>query len=311
MKAKKSFNEEDKLIIELNDLITIIDGDASRYWWKGQNNRSLAVGYFPRHILNPQRKLDAQDISAPLKDSFIHTGHMSSISKEKTWGNPGKIDPIFLISMNPPDLLSNLVDEDKNFKPNKNINNKNKSDPVQVVNSVDSTKAEDLIDLLDLHSEINNIQITYPDYNASIDSFDEYSSSSVVSSTQKANNQPFYMNEQFKLANQIYYNDDYTKQYNPLPQINSHQFQTTSNPIIENNRITATNNPFSNEIKLNNTNNNNHLATYSQPTKKTDTLPVHKPNVTNNNNNNLNVDDFLNKVMNDVLNDFKNIKVNK
>ncbi len=42
-------------------------------------------------ILDAQRQLNSNDISMPLKNSFIHTGHMGN-SNKKSWGHPDKID---------------------------------------------------------------------------------------------------------------------------------------------------------------------------------------------------------------------------
>jgi activated CDC42 kinase 1 len=92
MKAKQSFAQDDKLQIECDDRIVIVEGGSDRYWWKGQNGRTLLVGHFPRAILDPLRKLNSDDISLPLRNSFIHTGHMSAGQNSKSWGNPAKID---------------------------------------------------------------------------------------------------------------------------------------------------------------------------------------------------------------------------
>jgi activated CDC42 kinase 1 len=64
---------------------------SSKYWWFGQNNRTFKYGSFPRMILDPQRRLNSDDISLPLKHSFIHTGHMSATANQ-IWGYPDKID---------------------------------------------------------------------------------------------------------------------------------------------------------------------------------------------------------------------------
>jgi activated CDC42 kinase 1 len=60
------------------------------YWWKGQNKRTHLVGQFPRHIVNTQRRRCGTDISKPLKNSFIHTGHGDPGGK--SWGNAEYID---------------------------------------------------------------------------------------------------------------------------------------------------------------------------------------------------------------------------
>ena len=92
MKSKDDFSREGKLEIKRGDKIVIVDGNAQNYWWSGQNQRTLEVGRFPRALLDPQRKINSDDISMPLKNSFIHTGHMSANTKEKSWGDPSKID---------------------------------------------------------------------------------------------------------------------------------------------------------------------------------------------------------------------------
>ncbi|XP_071109997.1 activated CDC42 kinase 1-like isoform X1 [Haliotis cracherodii] len=103
MRATQKFQEKDKLEIEEGDLITIIDGNPENYWWKGQNKRTADVGDFPRNLLDPQRRLASLDISKPLKNSFIHTGHGDVGGN--TWGDPSAIDEVYLRNpMEPPDI---------------------------------------------------------------------------------------------------------------------------------------------------------------------------------------------------------------
>ena len=90
MKALRSFEEQDKLTIEQGDKITVIDGETEHYYWKGQNKRTGQVGVFPRSLVDPQRRRTGDDISQPLKHSFIHTGHLDASGKK--WGDPGQID---------------------------------------------------------------------------------------------------------------------------------------------------------------------------------------------------------------------------
>ena len=48
----------------------------------------------------------AKDISKPLKNSFIHTGHGSH--RGKSWGSPSQIDDLYLRNpMTPPDIHNN------------------------------------------------------------------------------------------------------------------------------------------------------------------------------------------------------------
>lgn len=64
---------------------------AEHYWWRGQNRRTLRVGQFPRHVVTSVAGLSAQDISRPLKHSFIHTGH-GDTDPHRSWGHPDRID---------------------------------------------------------------------------------------------------------------------------------------------------------------------------------------------------------------------------
>ncbi|XP_072297212.1 tyrosine kinase, non-receptor, 2b isoform X3 [Eucyclogobius newberryi] len=106
MCALQDFEEPDKLLILINDVITIIEGRAENYWWRGQNKRTLKVGQFPRNVVTSVAGLSAHDISRPLKNSFIHTGHGDS-NPHHCWGFPDRIDDLYLGNpMDPPDVLA-------------------------------------------------------------------------------------------------------------------------------------------------------------------------------------------------------------
>ncbi|XP_078245832.1 activated CDC42 kinase 1 isoform X3 [Pogona vitticeps] len=105
MRALQDFEEPDKLFIQMNDIITVIEGRAENYWWRGQNKRTLKVGQFPRNTVTSVAGLSAHDISQPLKNSFIHTGH-GDTNPRQCWGFPDKIDELYLGNpMDPPDVL--------------------------------------------------------------------------------------------------------------------------------------------------------------------------------------------------------------
>ncbi|KAM9790995.1 activated CDC42 kinase 1-like isoform 6-T8 [Syngnathus typhle] len=105
MCALHDFDEQDKLQIQTDDVITIIEGRAENYWWRGQNQRTLKVGQFPRHVVTSVAGLSTHDISRPLKNSFIHTGH-GDANPHHCWGFPDKIDDLYLGNpMDPPDVL--------------------------------------------------------------------------------------------------------------------------------------------------------------------------------------------------------------
>ncbi|KAM3604969.1 uncharacterized protein V6R79_018875 [Siganus canaliculatus] len=109
MCALQDFDEPDKLYIQVNDVITIIEGRAENYWWRGQNKRTLKVGQFPRNVVTSVAGLSAHDISRPLKNSFIHTGH-GDTNPHRCWGLPDKIDDLYLGNpMDPPDIMGDDI----------------------------------------------------------------------------------------------------------------------------------------------------------------------------------------------------------
>lgn len=104
MKAVNNFEEVGKMSIESGDQIVIIDGRSENYWWKGQNQRTFQVALFPRCLVDPMRRKQPEDISKPLENSFIHTGHGAPFGK--SWGSPVYIDDVYLRNpMDPPDVL--------------------------------------------------------------------------------------------------------------------------------------------------------------------------------------------------------------
>jgi activated CDC42 kinase 1 len=109
MRAMQPFEEEGKLSLVPGDSIVIIEGKPDCHWWKGQNLRTFDIGNFPRSLANPLRKKAGEDISKPLRNSFIHAGHGSAFGQ--CWGNPSQIDDVYLKNpMEPPDTLT--VDKD-------------------------------------------------------------------------------------------------------------------------------------------------------------------------------------------------------
>jgi hypothetical protein len=167
MKAKASFKQEGKLEVNEEDCVTIIDGAPDRFWWKGQNNRTRLVGLFPRTILdNPQHRgrISTKDISNPLSNSFIHTGHMSAKSDERSWGHPGKIDEIFLRNpVQPPDLLDDLKRSDRKSE-NAESSRKSTSGSTEVNELAEIVNSMNLIDLSSENMRANGINVCHPNY---------------------------------------------------------------------------------------------------------------------------------------------------
>ena len=102
VKARDCIREEGSMEVDLDDRIYIIEGRSESGVWKGQNQRTFEIGYFPRKIVEDMSGRRFPDISKPLKNSFIHTGHGSH--RGKTWGNPEYIDDVYLRNpMSPPE----------------------------------------------------------------------------------------------------------------------------------------------------------------------------------------------------------------
>ncbi|KOC68004.1 Activated CDC42 kinase 1 [Habropoda laboriosa] len=115
MKAVNHFEEAEKMIIEQGDQIVILDGRPENYWWKGQNQRTFQIGLFPRCLVDPMRRKQPEDISKPLENSFIHTGHGAPFGK--SWGSPIYIDDVYLRNpMEPPDVVGVAIAPDSHLK---------------------------------------------------------------------------------------------------------------------------------------------------------------------------------------------------
>lgn len=100
--AIRDFGEPRKLALVTNDLVTLVDHGLELSEWKGQNQRTLAVGWFPASLIAPSLPSTAPTagnsgpnpssyISAPLRGSVHHTGH-GDINPERCWGSPENLD---------------------------------------------------------------------------------------------------------------------------------------------------------------------------------------------------------------------------
>lgn len=128
MKALHRVEDDGKLHIEIGDTVAIIEGRPDNYWWKGQNLRTFDVGQFPRCVADLQRPKSGSDISKPLRNSFIHTGHGSPTGK--SWGSPAFIDDVYLKNpMDPPDILGLPPDPELQAASSKLMDRNAKSSP--------------------------------------------------------------------------------------------------------------------------------------------------------------------------------------
>uniref|UniRef100_T1K7B8 non-specific protein-tyrosine kinase n=1 Tax=Tetranychus urticae TaxID=32264 RepID=T1K7B8_TETUR len=106
----KSFLEETRpldLISERlfdGDKVEVVEGNPECFLWKGQNQRSFEIGYFPRCIMKETSAIGKRKaISKPLKGSLVHAGH-GGIGN--TWGHPSHIDELYLKNpLQPPDIM--------------------------------------------------------------------------------------------------------------------------------------------------------------------------------------------------------------
>ncbi|XP_026122836.1 activated CDC42 kinase 1 [Carassius auratus] len=96
VRAVKDFTELRKLSLQANDLVTVIDHRLEMCEWKGQNQRTLSVGWFPPALTAPALTAAVSApgpalISSPVKGSLQHTGH-GGTDQASSWGNPERID---------------------------------------------------------------------------------------------------------------------------------------------------------------------------------------------------------------------------
>lgn len=104
VQATRDFSEARKLVLSANDLVTVVDHGLDMSEWRGQNQRTLSVGWFPASLIMPVVPPAAVPpssaappppltalISAPLKGSLQHTGH-GDLHPEKSWGTPESLE---------------------------------------------------------------------------------------------------------------------------------------------------------------------------------------------------------------------------
>ncbi|XP_029615810.1 non-receptor tyrosine-protein kinase TNK1 isoform X1 [Salmo trutta] len=100
VRAVRDFAEPRKLTLLSNDLVTVIDHGLELCEWKGQNQRTLMVGWFPPSLAAPSSTPAppaapgppaSSLISPPLKGSLQHTGH-GDTHPDRSWGTPERLD---------------------------------------------------------------------------------------------------------------------------------------------------------------------------------------------------------------------------
>jgi len=115
--------------------------------------------------VDPMRRKASDDISKPLRNSFIHTGHHGDASGNN-WGFHDKIDQVYLNNpMEPPDLLGvprvvepglPILPSRKNTSPKKNPNRGEKN----VRCKTEKAKSTVLTSILPSHKQFNYSKLT-------------------------------------------------------------------------------------------------------------------------------------------------------
>uniref|UniRef100_A0A4W5PKY4 Tyrosine kinase, non-receptor, 1 n=1 Tax=Hucho hucho TaxID=62062 RepID=A0A4W5PKY4_9TELE len=102
VRAVRDFAEPRKLTLLSNDPVTVIDHGLELCEWKGQNQRTLTVGWFPPTLAAPSSAPAPSAapgppasslISPPLKGSLQHTGH-GDTHPDRSWGTPERLDDV-------------------------------------------------------------------------------------------------------------------------------------------------------------------------------------------------------------------------
>ncbi|XP_025031060.1 non-receptor tyrosine-protein kinase TNK1 isoform X1 [Python bivittatus] len=88
VKASRSLSDPGWLRVEVNDVVTIIEGSPEPSTWRGQNKRTLKVGIFPSSIVTAEEgapPVGAPRISLPIRSSLLHLSH-GDIDPDRGWG---------------------------------------------------------------------------------------------------------------------------------------------------------------------------------------------------------------------------------
>ncbi|TWW63090.1 non-receptor tyrosine-protein kinase TNK1 isoform X3 [Takifugu flavidus] len=117
VQAMRDFSESRKLALAANDFVTLVEHSLEMSEWRGQNQKTLAVGWFPASLTVPTPPAvaavlpptnsgpgpgpvsapipvpvpAASFISTPLKGSLHHTGH-GDVHPDRSWGTPESLD---------------------------------------------------------------------------------------------------------------------------------------------------------------------------------------------------------------------------
>lgn len=114
-----------------------------------------------RRSVDPMRRKASDDISKPLQNSFIHTGHHGDASGNN-WGFYDKIDQVYLNNpMEPPDLLGNsrVVEPDLPILPSRKNTSPKRNNGV-VNKKPEKCKSAVLTSILPTNKQFNYSKLT-------------------------------------------------------------------------------------------------------------------------------------------------------
>ncbi|XP_077598177.1 non-receptor tyrosine-protein kinase TNK1 [Stigmatopora nigra] len=111
VQVAREFSEARKLALVPGDMVTLVEHGLEFGEWRGQNQRTLAVGWFPPSVVVPP--VPSPDpvgnfISHPLRGSLHHASH-GDTHPDRSWGAPEKLDESFRATTGRVKAGSNLL----------------------------------------------------------------------------------------------------------------------------------------------------------------------------------------------------------
>ncbi|XP_051919731.1 non-receptor tyrosine-protein kinase TNK1 isoform X2 [Hippocampus zosterae] len=107
VQAGREFSEARKLALAPGDLVTVIEHGLEHTEWRGQNQRTLNVGWFPPCVIMPPIPPSVPPvavaaansapnpasnfISPPLKSTLHHAAH-GDVHADRSWGSPDNLE---------------------------------------------------------------------------------------------------------------------------------------------------------------------------------------------------------------------------
>ncbi|XP_057710804.1 non-receptor tyrosine-protein kinase TNK1 isoform X7 [Corythoichthys intestinalis] len=100
VRAAREFAEARKLALAPGDIVTLVEHGLELSEWRGQNQRTLSVGWFPPGVVVPPVPAPSGEpapdpvsdfISAPMRGSLHHAAH-GDVRPDRSWGTPDNLE---------------------------------------------------------------------------------------------------------------------------------------------------------------------------------------------------------------------------